>query len=661
MEKILVFAGTTEGREVSEYLGLCGANAAVYTVTEYGKSLVFKGEGIEVVSKGLNEEEIKSLVSEGGFYLVIDATHPFAKEATINIKEACHEAGVRYIRLLRESGLGEQKGVVFFGSCSEAAEYLNLTKGNILFTTGSKEIEKFALIDGFNERAYVRVLPLAAVLEKCLSLGLDAGHIICAKGPFSEEMNRATIKHTNARYIVTKETGTAGGYDEKISAALSLGVVPIVIKRPVEGNGLSFEELKAVLKNDYGIKPAKKVYVIGIGPGERGLLSEKAEKAIKTSDIVIGSKRAVGMDIIKKQRVFEEINAEKIFDIVKAEDFNICSVLFSGDTGFYSGAQGLMNFLEEYGIKFEVINGISSFSYFFGKIHKSYQNVEFLSLHGRDCDYINSITHNKGVFIILGGENDVSKVCGRIVSAGLRGISVYVGENLSYDDESIKSGAPEDFVYYKNRPLSVVYIENSTPKIGEYKFGINDGEFVRSSVPMTKSEVRAVSMSRLGLNENSVVFDVGAGTGSVSVEAALMAFKGRVFAFEKNPEAIELIKENTKKFSVKNVEIIEGTAPETFEKAWEKPTHCFIGGSAGNMARIVKQAAEINPKIRFVINAVTLESALEAKKAAALCNADDLEISLVSVSRCRFVGDLTMMNSINPVFVISFTADMPKC
>ncbi len=181
---------------------------------------------------------------------------------------------------------------------------------------------------------------------------------------------------------------------------------------------------------------------------------------------------------------------------------------------------------------------------------------------------------------------------------------------------------------------------------------MRDEEFIRGAVPMTKSEVRAVSISKLELEEDSVVYDVGAGTGSVSVEAAGAVRKGRVFAIEKKKEAVELLYANKNRFSRNNMTVIEGTAPAAL-KELPAPTHVFLGGTSGSMDGILEAVLEKNPKARVVINVISLESLAEA---VSCLKKRDIEGEIVSiqVSKARKAGAYHLMEGQNPVYVISF-------
>lgn len=247
---VMLFAGTTEGREAARFLIEKKIPAVVYVATEYGKTSMLSGGFAESETFCIRagkllpdamEEEMRRLEPPW----VIDATHPFAEEVTRHIRECCERTGRRRLRLLRpEEEYREDDRHVRVSGKDEAVAYLSGTEGNILLTTGSKEVAGYAGIRGAKERLYVRVLPLVSSLEQCREAGIPPAHILALQGPFSRQMNEAMIMQYDIRYLVTKETGKEGGWPEKAGAAESSGCVLVSIRRPEEQDGMSLEEIK---------------------------------------------------------------------------------------------------------------------------------------------------------------------------------------------------------------------------------------------------------------------------------------------------------------------------------------------------------------------------------------------------------------------------------
>jgi precorrin-6x reductase len=241
MAELLLFAGTTEGRLLGEYLKDKNIPAAVCVATEYGESMLTENDLLEIIVGRMNKDEMSSFIKSRDFKMVIDATHPYAALVTDNIREACKETQVRYIRVLRESI--DEKEVILFHSMEETVDFLNTHEGNALITTGSKELEAFTGVDNYQKRLTARVLPMAEVVKKCTELGFQGRNLICMQGPFSVEMNELMLKESGSAYLVTKESGTYGGFMEKIKAAKNAGAKVLVIKRPRDETGFSMEEV----------------------------------------------------------------------------------------------------------------------------------------------------------------------------------------------------------------------------------------------------------------------------------------------------------------------------------------------------------------------------------------------------------------------------------
>ena len=242
---ILLFGGTSEGRELAEWLSGGGFGLTLCVATEYGAALVPELPGLEVHTGRLDRSGMEQLLAGGGFDRVVDATHPYAVEVTEHLRAAAEAVGVPYLRLLRQSS-GED-GCRKAASLAEAADLLAGLPGNVLLTTGSKELAPFA-VPGLVERCYPRVLPIMDSLERCLSLGFPPAHIICMQGPCSRALNVALIRQFHIQTLVTKDSGGYGGFREKAEAAREAGCALLVVERPTRETGLTLEELKTALK-----------------------------------------------------------------------------------------------------------------------------------------------------------------------------------------------------------------------------------------------------------------------------------------------------------------------------------------------------------------------------------------------------------------------------
>ena len=651
MYKAIVFAGTTEGYALCEFLSENRVSVYACAATEYGGSLLEENDFLHVSAGRLKTEDMEELFRKETPEIVLDATHPYAAEVTKNIRTACENAAVRYQRVLRPEG--EKSGqAVYVDSPEAAAEFLSGTEGNIFLTTGSKELAKFTVIPDYRERLFARVLSIPSVIQSCAELGVEGKHLIGMQGPFSTEINEAMLRQFQCSYLVTKDTGFAGGFPEKLEACQHCGVTPVIIGRPLKEEGLSLPEARGFLAKLFDLKLEQKVSLVGIGMGAEKTLTLEGKQAFDEAELLIGAKRMT--DAVQKpgQAVLHEYRSDRIVEYIKAHpEYRTVAIAFSGDVGFYSGAKKLVDFLGE---EVQVICGISSVVYFMAKIGLSWDDAKIVSAHGRKCNLVSLIRHNRKVFSILGTEDGVAALASKLVYYGMGDVTLYVGENLSYENEKIFHDKAANLTEYRGDALSVVTAYNENTRAFSAVHGICDEEFLRGKAPMTKEEVRTVSLSKLRLGEDSVCYDVGAGTGSVSIEMALRAWNGEVYAIEKKEDALALLKENKQKFAADNLTIVPGTAPEAMTEL-PVPTHAFIGGSSGNMNAIVKLLLEKNPKVRIVINCITLETVTEAMNAIRDFDLTDVDIVQLGAARSKSIGRYHMMMGENPIYIISCT------
>lgn len=478
MCRVLIFGGTTEGRLLAEFCMEQEIPAFVSVVSGYGADLLPESRFLHVVSGRMTAEEMESFLNGHPVSLVCDATHPYAAQATDNIKEACKRTGTRYVRVIRKEG-ETCASCVRAESVAEAVRYLRNTQGRILVTTGSRELSAYGELPGYEERIFARVLPACESISACESMGLRGGHIIAMQGPFSEGLNRSLMEQLDIRYLVTKEAGSAGGFAEKLLAADSLGVTVIVIGRPPSEGGVPLSEARRLLmrtKADGGEK--RRISMIGIGMGGPGQMTAAALEELKRCDVLFGAGRMA--DAVKEavKDAVKEVPHIPIYAggeilgwLAGHPEYRRAGVLYSGDTGFYSGASDLAARLskEPYREQFAAATfpGISSISYLCARLNRSWERVGLLSLHGRDGDVAEALEANPEVFVLLGGKNTVKELCGRLIEAGHGDVTVTVGERLSYPEERIVSGTPAELAAMEFDSLAAVLIERKMAEEGD--------------------------------------------------------------------------------------------------------------------------------------------------------------------------------------------------
>ena len=645
MDKIMIFGGTTEGRILCEKcVDKKDIMIDVYVATEKGASVLPKASNIRIHIGRLNEIEMKAEYKLNEPDMVIDATHPFALEVTENIKYAVDIN--KYVRLLRDEN-DKVEHAMYVENMDKAITVVNRSKGNVLMTTGSKELEKYANIKDFKSRVYVRMLPDNISLRTALSLGMKLSHIIDDDAPFTVEQNMEHIQSNNIKYLITKDSGDIGGFMEKYEAAIRSNILLIVIQRPKE-KGYNLDEVLEKIDN---LKNIKRVYIIGIGMGSKESMTIEAKNAIDKCEVVIGAKRVVdSVDDGGNRDAYYEYRPDKIKHFIDNRLYRKIAVVYSGDICLYSGATELIDKLVGHEVK--IIQGVSSISYLAARMGIDWANTKILSMHARELDIVKEVSENKGVFALTG--DNIPDICKRLCAGDLGDAKICIGEKLSYDDEKIYVGYVHEFINHEFDTIATIYIEND--KYGKkFEIGIDDDLFIRDNVPMTKSETRAIALSMLNISSTDIVYDIGAGTGSVTVEMAKAAYDGVVYSIERTAKGVKLIDENCKKFGVNNAHIVQGYAEEVIESL-PKADAVFIGGTNGKMNQILDIISN-KGKTTVVITAITLETVYKTIEYFNQRRINNVEIKQVSVSRGKKVVGLNMLVAENPIFIIKAEVD----
>lgn len=389
------------------------------------------------------------------------------------------------------------------------------------------------------------------------------------------------------------------------------------------------------------------LYIVGAGMGHISDLTEYAADIIKNADVVYGSSR-----LYEQYKVLNtNISAPKYSEIesgLEKETLKNTVLLVSGDVLFYSIAKKIQEkFNEKYNI--ELVPGISSMQYFLSKLNIIDYNIKAVSMHGRNNSCFGPVSYNEYTFMLTGGDKKADNIINELYNAGLDYVYVYAGENLHSDEERIVSGKISDMLDYKFSSLTVLLIHNK-----EYvnpKINLRDNDFIRGKAPMTKEDIRWLSACYLGIEDNDIVYDIGAGTGSCAIEFAGHAKDGLVYAVEKEDEAFELINTNKKNLKRHNVISIKGSAPEILINL-PAPDKVFIGGSSKTMKDIFKIVYEKNNHVKITVTAITLETITAATDAFKDYNIEP-DIVCINSAKSKKAGPYHMMMGNNPVYIIT--------
>ncbi len=495
---VVIFGGTSEGRELAEYAETHQVPVLVSVVSGYGESLLRESDLVQVHTGALDETAMRQFLQEAAPNLVLDATHPYARVVTEQVAALCRELEISYQRVLRGSeqtvsvenrdNTPKTAPVYVVDSLHDAVECLKQDDRPVLLTTGSKELEAFAENQGLRERIYARVLPDSQVLKKCEVLGIHGVHVIAMQGPFSVELNCALLRTVQAGWLVTKEAGKRGGFVEKMEAARQCGASVIVIRRPVREEGISLEEAKRQM-DAFGMHPAavdkmpekqkpdpeqtrrssRTLSMIGMGMGGGRQLTLEALEVLEHGDIVFGASRMLA-DLApwihgKHQEAYYQ--PEKILDWMETHPmYQHAVVVCSGDTGFYSGSGSLLRKLKKrwgamgsvpYEVK--VYPGISSVSSLAARFGISWDDACLASAHGRDCDVAALLRQRNKIFLLLDSSMNLKQVCQILKDAGMGDTVIYAGVRMGYEDERKLYGTAEEMTEIETNSLAAIFLE----------------------------------------------------------------------------------------------------------------------------------------------------------------------------------------------------------
>ena len=393
------------------------------------------------------------------------------------------------------------------------------------------------------------------------------------------------------------------------------------------------------------------VTLIGMGSGQPENLTLQGLAALRQADLILGARRLLAvLPAGCTENRAAAYRPDEVAELLQTSGAENAVLVYSGDTGFYSGASSMMEKLEALGVRARVLPGLSSIQLLAAALGRPWQGWTLVSAHGRTCDPVAECMQGRPTFFLTGGSEDPATLCAQLAAEGFGDVQGVVGQCLGTPEEKLFRGSVKELAAGRFNSLSVLLVE-AAEVLPRRAPGLPDEAFERGDVPMTKQEVRAAVLAKLAVRPEDILWDVGAGTGSVSVELALAAPRGRVYAVECRPEGCALIKANREKFRTRNLVLVEGLAPAALSDL-PAPDAVFIGGSKGSLAAIVDAALDKNPDARICVSAIALET-LSAAVAALTARGRTVQVSQIAVSRAKAVGGLHLMMAQNPIYLIT--------
>lgn len=674
MSDVLIFGGTTEGRRLAEALAALNMKCDVSAATDYGaKMLEALDPNIVTVWKGrLDEPAMRNLFLKTRCRVVVDATHPYAEEVTETIKRSLLDTDIVYYRVARPSlGPGNYEPYPNVEACVEA---LKKTEGNILLTTGSKELKAFAQDEELRKRLYVRVLPSVESLNACAAAGIAPERIEAVQGPLSAEYNVGSIAQFKIRHLVGKDSGVEGGEDSKRAAAELMNIRYHLIARPrVDEGSMTVNDVLLAIEKELRINFRRQeldIALVSLGCGSRGSMTAEALRRIKDSDYIFGAARTLeGLDTNAK--LIEGYLPQQILPALRDIQANNplgakVSVLFTGDAGFYSGCKAVYDALALEGSKPAVYPGVSSIQTLAARFGLPWNDSYIFSCHGIppqewDAKMRDAVLHYERTFFICSGPEDVRRVVEFIKTTPRyrEEMTVYVGYNLTYPTEETYI-VNYDGAHLIDKPgLYAAAVVRKASRPRKTTVSYKDDLFEHEGSPLTKEDVRLISIAALGMKENEVLYDIGAGSGSVALQVATTSPTVKVVAIERNDRAWKNLNANLAKFFVSNVQLVKAFAPD-WPDGLPRPDAAFIGGSGGKIRDIILRLYNLNPNCRIVISCVTLETLAHMDELTRDYRVKDLKIKQVAVSHVEEIGKYKkyhMFQGASPICIASFKLD----
>ncbi len=442
--------------------------------------------------------------------------------------------------------------------------------------------------------------------------------------------------------------------------------------------------------------------IAGCGPGSDTFVLPKARQAIEKAGYVFADKRYVHLVKHERMEIFGKVMDTVARIGAKLEECDV-TVIVSGDPLFYSLTKTIRKALPD--VEMKIIPGIGSLQYLAACCNKTTENAAFFSAHGRTLDageLTRDVKNYDGVYLLCDKNNHPGYIARLLVSGGLGDALMYVGSRLSYEDEAIIHGTADELCNRSFDALCVVAVfyggaaaridgtsgndaDAGTPGAAcalgcatDTGALLNDRDFIRDKVPMTREEVRWAILGKLRLQDGDVMWDIGAGTGSVTMECARMLTllgaasnqnaqsdsvpqksmqtesvsstlipTGQVYAVERNAAAVGLIEKNKERFNLNNVHIIQGDALECV-KSLPKPDCVFIGGSGRELKELLGYIRGLGSHIRVITACVTMETIAEA-----LTFYDDIwanvDMIQINIGRGKALGSYHVMDGSHPV------------
>jgi precorrin-6Y C5,15-methyltransferase (decarboxylating) len=398
--------------------------------------------------------------------------------------------------------------------------------------------------------------------------------------------------------------------------------------------------------------PQEKIYLIGAGIAGWEGFSAKALEVIDKAEVLIGHQRHLDIfpDFPGEKQPLEDLSI--MLDYLKTTDKRVV-VLGSGDPNFFGVARFLLRNLHK--DRIEIFPNVTSIQYAFARIKEPWDDAIFVSVHGRGLKgAIDRIVAVEKAAVLTDSTNTPAMIARELIHRGAEGYDAWLCEDMGTPGEKFTKTDVRGLAELQASPLNIlILIKTWEPNLEHYPvIGIDDEEFATAKKLITKQEVRSVTLGKLKLQDDLVMWDIGAGSGSVSIEASNLMPNGKIYALEKNPQYLVFVRGNLKKFVARNVVLIEAYAPEGLDDLPD-PDRVFIGGSGGMLEDIIDAVDKrLKSEGVIVLNAVTLDTLTKAVEFLE-DHGYTVEVTCVNIAKTRGLSEFKMFEAHNPVYIIA--------
>ena len=630
MSRVMLFAGLNECISLCEKLSKLDVIIDVYAENLEGNYPEESNIYIHTGEK-LTKDYIKAEYDKFEPDVVIDGVHI----ADVTIHEYIKEVVVskKYIKLKE---VKENLDVAYCKTMDDVITMVNRTRSNVYFTTGIKDIEKFANIVDSRKRVFLDLPKGNSYLRLAAANGVSLSRINDILD-YTEEELVGIINDNSIKYIVASDDESLARLKMMYQASKDTNIIMVIVS--ASDGSLDVDEVVSRVK---AIDAVKQVYIIGVGVGNPKNMTIEACEAIDKCEVILGSEELIKGIGIDNKELHYAYSASEIENFVSSHYYNRLAVVTQGDVCLLNGIAEFIKNLKGYEVR--IVQGVSSISYLAARLGIDWTNC--VAVDSRTDNVLKAVAENKGVFVFTDG--DTNDVLNLLKNNGFENVAACVAERLSFDDEKITTGYVYEVANGEYDSLTVMYFENVS--YGKASSLVSDDNLIKGSLPMLNKNLRAVLMRDLDLRANEVIYDIGSGCGAMTVEMALLSDKSRIYAIDNDELALDLVERNCNMYTINNVRAITGDAKSVI-KDLPKADAVLVEHYYGDTVELIKQIAFEN-KVRIVVVTSGFDVAYKLIDLMHKNYFEEIELQQITITEGQNFGSGTNLVPAENCFVI---------